>query len=156
MKLEDEIKQHRFRNAHQKAIINLFFTYNTLSSRMQDILKTEHVTMQQFNILRILRGQYPSPVTNSMVKERLLDKNSDVTRIIDRLIRDGLVSRMNCEEDRRRVDITITDKGLQLLEKLDGRSDEMDRILHGLNEDEAVFLSDLLDKLRSGCSPQPC
>ena len=152
MKIEEEIKQMRFRNPHQKAIINLIFTYNVLSSRMQDTLRSENITMQQFNILRILRGQYPNPATNNMVKERLLDKNSDVTRIIDRLIREGLVSRMNCEQDRRRVDITITDKGLNLLEKLDAKNDEMDALVHGLSESEAEQVSDLLDKMRLGAN----
>lgn len=106
--------------------------------------------MQQFNILRILRGQHPNPITNTMVKERMLDKNSDVTRIIDRLIRDGLVSRVNCEADRRRVDITITQKGLDVLGRLDAKSDEMDKIGQGLNEDESTIMNDMLDKLRSG------
>jgi DNA-binding MarR family transcriptional regulator len=152
MKIEEEIKQMRFRNPHQKAIINLIFTYNVLSSRMQDTLRSENITMQQFNILRILRGQYPNPATNNMVKERLLDKNSDVTRIIDRLIREGLVSRVNCEQDRRRVDITITDKGLNLLEKLDAKNDEMDALVHGLSESEAELVSDLLDKMRLGAN----
>jgi DNA-binding MarR family transcriptional regulator len=152
MKIEEEIKQIRFRNPHQKAIINLIFTYNVLSSRMQDTLRSENITMQQFNILRILRGQYPNPATNNMVKERLLDKNSDVTRIIDRLIREGLVSRVNCVQDRRRVDITITDEGLNLLEKLDAKNDEMDALVHGLSESEAELVSDLLDKMRLGAN----
>lgn len=150
MRLEEEIQQFKFRNQRQKVMINLFYTYNVLSSRVQEFLKSEHLTMQQFNILRILRGQHPNPITNTMVKERMLDKNSDVTRIIDRLIRDGLVSRVNCEADRRRVDITITQKGLDILSRLDLKSDEMDRIGSGLNEEESTIMNDMLDKLRSG------
>jgi len=150
MRLEEEIQQFKFRNQRQKVMINLFYTYNVLSSRVQDFLKSEQLTMQQFNILRILRGQHPEPITNTMVKERMLDKNSDVTRIIDRLIRDGLVSRVNCESDRRRVDITITQKGLDVLNRLDVKSDEMDRIGNGINEEESTILNDMLDKLRSG------
>lgn len=107
--------------------------------------------MQQYNILRILRGQHPNPATNSLVKDRMLDKNSDVTRIIDRMIRDGLVLRVNCESDRRRVDITITDAGLDKLQRLDRISGQMDQIAAGLTEDEAVNLNEMLDKLRSEC-----
>jgi DNA-binding MarR family transcriptional regulator len=150
MRLEEEIQQFKFRNQRQKVMINLFYTYNVLSSRVQDFLKSEQLTMQQFNILRILRGQHPNPITNTMVKERMLDKNSDVTRIIDRLIREGLVSRVNCESDRRRVDITITQKGLDILSRLDAKSDEMDKIGHGLSEEESTIMNDMLDKLRSG------
>ncbi|KPP96423.1 MAG: MarR family transcriptional regulator [Bacteroidetes bacterium HLUCCA01] len=150
MRLEDEIQQYTFRNVHQKLLINLFYTYNVLSSSTQEILKAENLTMQQFNILRILRGQHPRPSTNTMVKERMLDKNSDVTRLIDRMVRDGFVSRRNCTSDRRRVDITITQKGLDALNAIDRRSQEMDAIAAGLSEDEAQICSDMLDKLRSG------
>lgn len=150
MRIEEEIQQFKFRNQGQKVLINLFYTYNVLSSRVQEYLKTEQLTMQQFNILRILRGQYPNPATNTMVKERMLDKNSDVTRIVDRMIRDGLVTRVNCESDRRRVDIAITQKGLDILERLDTKSLEMDEIAGGLSEEEATIMNGLLDKLRSG------
>lgn len=116
---------------------------------MQEFLRDSELTMQQFNILRILRGQHPNPATNGMVKERMLDKNSDVTRIIDRMVKNGLVQRVNCESDRRRVDITITPKGLEILVKLDKRAPEMDLIAEGVNDDEATQLNVLLDKLRS-------
>jgi DNA-binding MarR family transcriptional regulator len=151
MRIEDEIQQFKFRNQRQKMLINLIYTYNAISSKMQEFLKTESLTMQQYNILRILRGQHPNPATNSLVKERMLDRNSDVTRIIDRMIRDGLVSRVNCESDRRRVDITITDMGMEKLQRLDAMSTQMDTIASGLSEEEAVIMNDMLDKLRSEC-----
>ncbi len=151
MRLEDEIQQFKFRNQRQKVLINLIYTYNAISSKMQEFLKTESLTMQQYNILRILRGQHPNPSTNSLVKERMLDRNSDVTRIIDRMIRDGLVSRVNCESDRRRVDITITDLGLGKLGRLDAMSGQMDSIASGLSEEESAILNDMLDNLRSEC-----
>jgi len=151
MRLEDEIQQFKFRNQRQKVLINLIYTYNAISSKMQEFLKTESLTMQQYNILRILRGQHPNPSTNSLVKERMLDRNSDVTRIIDRMIRDGLVSRVNCESDRRRVDITITELGLDKLKRLDAMSGQMDTIASGLSEEESTILNDMLDKLRSEC-----
>jgi len=150
MRLEEEIQQTKFQNVRQKLLINLFYTSNVLSTKMQDFLKSEMLTMQQYNILRILRGQYPNPSTNSLVKERMLDKNSDVTRIIDRMIRDRLVSRVNCESDRRRVDITITKIGLDKLKRLDAMSDQMETIASGLSEEESVQFNDMLDKLRPG------
>lgn len=150
MKLEEEIQQFKFRNIHQKILINLFYTYNVMSGLMQGFLKDSQLTMQQFNILRILRGQHPHPATNGLVKDRMLDKNSDVTRIIDRMVKNGLVSRVSCEKDRRRVDITITQKGLDLLQELDKKSDEMDRFGTGLTSVEAENLNNLLDKLRAG------
>lgn len=150
MRLEDEIQQQKFRNQQHKLLVNLIYSYNVLSSRMQDMLKSEGLTMQQYNILRILRGQHPNPVTNTMVKERMLDKNSDVTRIIDRMIRDGLVSRVNCEADRRRVDINITQSGLDILDRLDARSSEMDALAASLSDEEAAVFNDLLDRLRDG------
>jgi DNA-binding MarR family transcriptional regulator len=152
MRLEDEIQQFRFRNVHQKILINLFYTYNVISGRLQNLLRKENLTMQQFNILRILRGQHPEPVSNTAVKERMLDRNSDVTRIIDRMIRDGLVKRSNCESDRRRVDITITEEGLSALARIDEHTDDMDRLGHGLSEGEAQIFNEMLDKLRSGMS----
>lgn len=151
MRLEDEIQQFKFRNQRQKMLINLIYTYNAISSKIQEFLKTESLTIQQYNILRILRGQHPNPSTNSLVKERMLDRNSDVTRIIDRMIRDGLVSRVNCESDRRRVDITITELGLEKLKRLDTMSGQMDTIASGLSEEESAILNDMLDKLRSEC-----
>lgn len=151
MRLEDEIQQFKFRNQRQKMLINLIYTYNAISAKMQEFLKTESLTMQQYNILRILRGQHPNPSTNTLVKERMLDRNSDVTRIIDRMIRDGLVSRVNCESDRRRVDITITEVGLDKLKRLDAMSAQMDTIASGLSEEEATIMNDMLDKLRSEC-----
>ncbi|MCC5926914.1 MAG: MarR family transcriptional regulator [Bacteroidetes bacterium] len=150
MRLEDEIQQFRFRNEHQKLLINLFYTYNVLSSKTQDILKASNLTMQQFNILRILRGQHPNPATNNMVKERMLDKNSDVTRLVDRMVRDGFVTRTSCETDRRRVDISITEKGLKALQTIDLKAKEMDTIAAGLTEQEARIFNEMLDKLRSG------
>ncbi len=150
MRLEDEIQQQKFRNQQHKLLVNLIYSYNVLSNRMQDMLKSEGLTMQQYNILRILRGQHPNPVTNTMVKERMLDKNSDVTRIIDRMIRDGLVSRVNCEADRRRVDINITQSGLDKLDRLDTRSAEMDALASSLSDEEAAMFNDMLDRLRDG------
>jgi DNA-binding MarR family transcriptional regulator len=148
MRIEAAIKQQKFRNEHHRAAVNLLYTYNVVSSAIQKILSEEGLTMQQFNVLRILRGQHPDPATNSLVRDRMIDKNSDVTRIIDRLVKTGLVERSLCSEDRRRVDIVITGKGLGILAKIDKRNSDMDAIMSGLTEREVEMLNELLDKVR--------
>lgn len=146
--IEDEIRQYRFRSESQKAIINLIYTYNQVSGQMMALLQSFGLTMQQFNILRILKGQYPKPSTNNLVKERMLDRNSDVTRLIDRMIKAGLVTRSSCEKDRRRVDILITQKGMDMLAAIEPHETAMDRLTGDLTEAELAELNRLLDRLR--------
>jgi len=107
------------------------------------------ITAQQFNILRILRGSFPEPLSTLQIRERMLEKMSDTSRIVDRLITKGLVKKVICKKDRRLVDVIITDKGKKILEKFDARQDEMDAVLGKLSEKEAITLSELLDKIRS-------
>ncbi len=147
-RIEDEIKQSKFRSEGQKLIINLIYTYNQVSAQMITLLATYGLTVQQYNILRILKGQYPTPATNNLVKERMLDRNSDVTRIVDRMIRNGLVTRTSCEEDRRRVDILITQAGIDMLDSIQAQEMKMDDIAGNLSMDEQIGLNTLLDKLR--------
>jgi DNA-binding MarR family transcriptional regulator len=147
-KIEDEIKQSKFRSEGQKLIINLIYTYNQLSGQMATMLQPHGLTMQQYNILRILKGQYPNPSTNNLVKERMLDRNSDVTRLIDRMIRNGLVTRTSCEKDRRRVDILITQQGLDVLDAIQAQETDLDVIAHRLPEDQQRAMNDMLDRLR--------
>ncbi len=147
-KIEDEIKQSKFRSEGQKLIINLIYTYNQLSGQMATMLQPHGLTMQQYNILRILKGQYPNPSTNNLVKERMLDRNSDVTRLIDRMIRNGLVTRTSCEKDRRRVDILITQQGLDLLDAIQAQETDLDVIAHRLPEDQQLAMNGMLDRLR--------
>lgn len=147
-RIEDEIKQSKFRSEGQKLIINLIYTYNQVSAQMITLLATYGLTVQQYNILRILKGQYPTPATNNLVKERMLDRNSDVTRIVDRMIKNGLVTRTSCEKDRRRVDIMITQIGIDMLESIQAQEMKMDDIAGNLTMDEQVGLNTLLDKLR--------
>jgi DNA-binding MarR family transcriptional regulator len=146
--ISDDIRQTRFRSESQKAIINLIHTYNQVSGQMMTLLNGFGLTMQQYNILRILKGQHPNPSTNNLVKERMLDRNSDVTRLIDRMIKSGLVTRTSCAKDRRRVDILITRKGLDMLEAMEPHEVAMDSLTGGLTEAELVQLNHLLDKLR--------
>ncbi len=148
MGIDNDIHQTKFRNEHQKAGLNLLYTYGWVMERTKEIFATEDITPQQFNILRILRGSHPQPLSTLQIRERMLDKMSDTSRIVDRLIAKGLVKKGTCKSDRRLVDVMITDKGRKMLERLDLREDELDSIIGNLTEKEAVVLSDLLDKLR--------
>lgn len=148
MGIEQDIRQARFRNEHQRAFINLIYTYGWLTERTKELFATEDITPQQFNILRILRGSFPQPLSTLQIRERMLDKMSDTSRIVDRLITKGLVKKAVCKADRRLVDVIITDKGKKLLERLDQRQDELDNIIGNINKKEANLLSDLLDRIR--------
>ncbi len=148
MGIDQDIKQAKFRNEHQKASVNLIFTYGWITERTKELFAREDITPQQFNILRILRGSHPEPLSTLQIRERMLDKMSDTSRIVDRLIGKGLVKKGTCKTDRRLVDVMITDKGRKLLERLDERQDELDNIIGNLSKKEAAQLSELLDKIR--------
>lgn len=150
MSLEQDIQQSKFRNEHQKAVVNLLFTVSWLKEQTRAIFDPEEITPQQFNILRILRGSHPKPLSTQAIRDRMLEKMSDTSRIVDRLIVKGLVKKVTCESDRRLVDVQITDKGRKLLERIDLKENEMDEIVKGLNEAEAKELNQLLDKIRQG------
>ena len=150
MGIDKDINQVKFRNEYQKASINLIYTFGWMTGKSKAILATEDITPQQFNILRILRGSYPQPLSTLQIRERMLDKMSDSSRIVDRLIIKGLVKKGSCKEDRRLVDVMISEKGKKLLERLDARQDDMDNIIGNLTKKEAALLSDLLDKIRNG------
>lgn len=150
MGIEKDIKQARFRNPHQKAAVNLIYTLGWMRDKTKSIFDAEDITAQQFNILRILRGSFPLPLSTLQIRERMLEKMSDTSRIVDRLIAKGLVKKITCKTDRRLVDVVITDKGGKLLERLDARQDEIDAVLGKLSENDANILSDLLDKIRDG------
>ncbi len=148
MRIEDEIQSTKFEDNYQKAVININYTQNWLSNHLRGEFDKFNLTMQQFNILRILRGQYPKPATVNLLKERMLDKMSDASRIVDRLVQKELVSRCTNTCDRRAVDIRISDKGLEILSKIEVEFKTKDLIKNNLTEEEAGKLSDLLDKLR--------
>jgi len=147
MGIEKDIQQTNFRNEFQKMGINIIYTANWLNEKMGQILSTEDITQQQYNILRILRGS-DVPLSTLKIRERMLDKMSDTSRIVDRLIVKGLVEKSACMKDKRLVDITLSKKGLQLLEKLDSINEPIDSILKGVTEKEASTINQILDKLR--------
>ena len=150
MGIEKDIKQPNFKNPYQKAAVNMIYTLSWIREKTKAIFDAEDVTPQQFNILRILRGSFPAPLSTLQIRERMLEKMSDTSRIVDRLIAKGLVKKLTCKNDRRLVDVIITDKGKKLLERLDQKQDEIDSVLGNLSEKDANMLSDLLDKIREG------
>ncbi|WP_257668198.1 MarR family winged helix-turn-helix transcriptional regulator [Parapedobacter tibetensis] len=148
MKIEDEIRTKKFGNERHKATINIVFTSNWITNILEKRANIHQITLQQFNVLRILRGQHPKSTTNNLLKERMLDKMPDVSRIIDRLVIKELVSKGKCNSDRRAVDVKITEKGLAILAELEEPMMMMDILQENINEDECRQLNELLDKLR--------
>lgn len=147
MKIEDEIKQSKFKSPHQKAVVNLIFTAGWLYTQNQKIFKPFGITSQQFNILRILKGQYPKTISATEIKLRMLDRNSDVSRLLDRLAIKGLINKQTCPNDKRASDVLITQAGLDILSQLDKKQKVIDHV-QALSEKEAEELSKLLDKIR--------
>ena len=147
MSIDKDIKQRQFVSEYQKAIVNLIFTYNWTTEKLKQIFDKQDLTMQQFNILRILRGS-EKPISTLQIRERMLDKMSDTSRIVDRLIIKGLAKKITCKEDKRLVDVSITEKGKRILQKLDLRDNEIQGIVSSLSEKEAKSLNKLLDKIR--------
>jgi DNA-binding MarR family transcriptional regulator len=148
MKIEEEIKQTKFRNVHHKLAINLLYTAAWLEEQNKNFFKEFGITNQQFNILRILRGQHPSKISGAEIKSRMIDKNSDVSRLLDRLIAKELVIKSQCPNDKRAADVVITEEGLKILKKIDSKMDQTDLSVLKLTNEEATYLSDLLDKSR--------
>lgn len=147
MSIEKDIRQRSFINEYQKGIVNLLFTYSWVNEQLKAIFEKEKLTPQQFNILRILRGS-KEPLSTMQIRERMLDKMSDTSRIVDRLVAKGMASKKTSKTDKRLVDICITEAGLQVLAQMDTYQQEIDDILSRLTIDEAAQLNQLLDKLR--------
>jgi DNA-binding MarR family transcriptional regulator len=148
MKLEDEIKTKQFRNQRHKLLLNIMFTYGWVMKRSQSVLHPYGITIPQHNILRILRGQFPKPCNVQLLKDRMLDQQSDVSRLVDRLAAKDLIERKTNAADRRKLDIVISETGLKLLERLEPEI----YILEGenaiLDEEQARQINELLDLMR--------
>ena len=147
MKIEEEIKQQKFKTPLQKAVLNLLYTTSWMQGKQKDIFKTFGITLQQFNILRILRGQHPNSTSATEIKSRMLDKNSDVSRLLDRLLVKKVITKRVSSNDKRAADVNLTEEGLELLKAIDKKQHQIDSVLL-LSDDEAMMLSDLLDKSR--------
>ena len=146
-KIEEAIQQKKFKSVHQKAVINLIYTANWFQNKQHHFFKPHGITGQQFNILRILKGQHPGSISATEIKARMLDQNSDVSRLLDRLALKNLITKRTCPSDKRATDVFITAEGLELLDALDKLQKEMDMGLN-LTDEEAIQLSNLLDKCR--------
>ena len=148
MRIDEEIQSSKFEDNYHKLTVNLAYTYGWLNNFLRCQFERYNLTQQQFNILRILRGQYPNPATVNLLKERMVDKMSDASRIVDRLVQKGLVSRCTNKRDRRSVDIRISDEGLRILSIMDTEFKTKDFLKDNISEEEAAIMSDLLDKMR--------
>lgn len=148
MNIKEEIKQSRFRNIYQETAINIIYTSGWLANLHKDFFSQFGITSQQFNILSILRGQHPNQISGSEIKSRMMDKNSDVSRLLDRLLLKKLIVKNKSPEDKRAASIKISEQGLELLKKSDAQVSSLDNIMSNLTEAEANQLSRLLDKLR--------
>lgn len=148
MKIEDEIRQSRFKNEFHRLSVNLMYTHSWLHLKNQAHLKPFGITIQQYNILRILRGQYPGTATVNLLIERMLDKMSNASRLVEKLRKKDLVERRTCEKDRRAVDVIITSQGLELLQEIEKCDKRWEKQFHTLSLPEVRALNNLLDKLR--------
>jgi len=148
MKIEEEIKQIKWRSEKQKAVINIIFTANWINQQQSKLLKRFGLTSQQYNVLRILRGQKGNPITVKSINERMLDRMSNVSRLVDKLVNKKLVDRQYCKDDRRRVDIVITKTGLAFLDEIDPLIEQLSVTLDGMTEENAAELNDLLNRVR--------
>lgn len=148
MKIEEEICQQKFSSDHAKAVVNVLFTSSWLNNKINQVLKPYGISAEQYNVMRILKGQYPKPATLGVIQERMLERMSNATRLVDKLIQKGMVDRKQCPANRRAVDILITAKGLQLLSEMSVKMHELEKNL-GLHNEEAQQLNFLLDKFRA-------
>jgi len=148
MKIEEVLLTNNFDSEYHKASLNVIYTSNYIQGLLKKKTDKEKITLQQYNVLRILRGQKSKPATVNLVKERLLDRMSDVSRIIDRLVQKKLVSRCTSNKDRRAVDIFITPEGLNILAKLDKEMTINAVLEKKLSDEECRRLNELLDKMR--------
>ena len=148
MKLENEIKQKSFINEWSKALVNVAYTGNWLTDNMLSVLKPFDINDQHYNILRILRGRHPGVASPGEVKDVLVNKRGDLTRLLDKLVKKEMVERWSNEENRRMVNLKITQKGLDLIDEIDAHTTIMEHVKGNLTSEEASQLSDLLDKMR--------
>ncbi len=148
MTIEEEIKQKSFQSEYHKLAINLRFTANWLGALHSKVFRSYKISAQQFNVLRILKGRIPDPSNLILIRERMLDKESNASRLIDKLESSGHIKRVQCPQDRREVEISITENGLGLLDRINPEVEKIKDQMTSLNEEEVKTLNNLLDKLR--------
>lgn len=148
MGLEEQIKQSKFASQREKAIVNISFTQSYLSTAFNTALKEHNVSLQQFNVLRILKGQHPKAVSINEITGRMVDKMSNCSRLVEKLYSKNLVRRDTCSYDKRQLDISLTPEGVKTLDQLNILMDSVINKHNNLTESEFEMLNTLLDKLR--------
>lgn len=150
MKIEEVVKSNAIMGLSQKAVLNIIYTQNNINERLIEILKPYDLSNEQYNVLRILRGQKGNPANMCLIQERMLAKTSNTTRLVDKLLLKELVTRKVCKENRRKVEVLITEKGLDILKELDPKVDNYEQnIVANLSSGELEQLNDLLEKIRT-------
>ncbi len=147
-KIEEAIQQREFKDPYNKLVVNLLFTNSYLVTSQNSLFKPYDISPEQYNVLRILRGQNGVPTTVSSIQDRMLNKMSNASRLVEKLKIKELVKREECPNDRRQVDVLITEKGLELLEGLQEQVETANRGFVNLSLEEVNILNDLLDKMR--------
>ncbi len=148
MGIEEDIQQRKdFRSEFHKASVNIIYSANWILEKVKEFVSHEDITPQQYNILRILRGSQV-PISTLQIRERMLDKMSDTSRLVERLVKKELAIKKISTVDKRLVDVSISEKGLALLERLDQKNHEIDSITDTLTLAEALIMNELLDKMR--------
>ena len=150
MKIEDVIKSTVYLNDCKKVILNIMYTHSVIGEKFAEILKPYELSSEQYNVLRILRGQKGNPANMCVIQERMIAKNSNTTRLIDKLLLKDLVTREVCPDNRRKIEVQITPKGLELLSELDPKVIEHEKLFsNNLNQEELSQLNHLLEKFRT-------
>ena len=149
MRLEEELKQEKFQSEHQKALLNILFTSNWLDADSARILKPFGISSQQYNVLRILKGQGDNAISVNNIMSRMIDRMSNASRLVEKLRKKELIERVTCEHDRRQVDVKITSKGLDLLKESGKEMNKFDQMKSKLSKTEAQTLNLLLEKIRN-------
>lgn len=151
MTIESDIKQIKpFKNKTEKTIVNVMYTNNWICDQQHYIMKDFGITVQQYNVLRILKGQKSNPITINAIIDRMLDKMSNASRLVDKLVQKNYVDRTYREDDRRACNVVITKEGEKALVKITSKIAELEERMQSLTDEEHDLLNSLLDKLRDG------
>ncbi len=149
MQLETSIRQTKFKSIYHKMLLNVIYSSGVIQAAQARFFKQYDLSPQQYNVLRILRGQYPNPASVGLLQERMLDQMSNASRLVEKLKQKNLLTRNACENDRRQMDVCITKDGLNLLNEIDDKFEIFEKRLAVLSESEANTLNQLLDKLNT-------
>jgi DNA-binding MarR family transcriptional regulator len=151
MTIEEVIKSKSALPLHKKVVLNIIYTQNVIAEKFSEVLKPFEISVEQFNVLRILRGQKGCPANMFLIQERMLAKTSNTTRLVDKLLLKELVTREICPNNRRKMEVAITEKGLALLEELDPRIEKDEKsFANTMTSEELTQLNSLLEKFRNG------